>query len=82
MTRIDEHGKTSYHRSLFNLWLMLRLNLIGAAFTTIVASVIVARQHVDASLAGFALSFALQYTVAVEWTSRSFLSVSFLIVSD
>lgn len=72
MDRIDEYASTSYHRSLFSLWLMLRLNLIGAIFTTMVAAVIVVRRDIDASLAGFALSFALQYTVAVEWTIRQF----------
>lgn len=72
MNRIDELSRTSYYRILINLWLMLRLSLIGAVFTTMVAVVVVARHDIDASLAGFALSFALQYTVAVEWTIRQF----------
>ena len=72
MTAIDDLGKTAFHRSLFNLWLMLRLNAVGATFTTAVAATIVARPEIDASLAGFALTFALQFTVAIEWTIRQF----------
>lgn len=52
--------------------MMLRLNLVGAAFATTVAAVIVIREEIDASLAGFALSFALQYTIALEFTIRQF----------
>lgn len=72
MIRIDAHSRSSYYRYLFNLWMMLRLNLVGAAFATTVAAVIVIREEIDASLAGFALSFALQYTIALEFTIRQF----------
>ncbi len=74
MDKLDDYAKTTYYRDLCNFWLTFRLSLIGAIFTTFVAAFIVARQDIDASLAGFALSFALQYTEAVEWTIRLFSS--------
>lgn len=39
------------------------------------------RSDVDASLAEFALSFALQYTVAMEWTVRQYSSTQMSINS-
>ena len=72
--RIDDHARATWYRYLFNLWMMLRLNAVGAIFATLVAVVIVWRSDIDAPLAGFALSFALQYTVAIEWTIRQYSS--------
>lgn len=54
--------------------MILRLNLAGTAFATLVAGITVLNSDVDASLAGFDLSFALQYTVAMEWTVRQYSS--------
>ncbi|KAL8879725.1 MAG: hypothetical protein Q9198_002721, partial [Flavoplaca austrocitrina] len=72
--RIDDHARATWHRYLFNLWMILRLNLAGTAFATLVAGITVLKSDIDASLAGFALSFALQYTVAMEWTVRQYSS--------
>ena len=52
-----------------------RLNVIGAIFSILVAIVVVSSRGVDASLAGFALSFALQYSSAITWTIRQYTSV-------
>ena len=73
-TKIDDLARATWYRYLFNLWMMLRLNLVGAVFATIVAAIVVWEQEIDGSLAGFALSFALQFTVAVEWTIRQYSS--------
>ncbi|KAL8870822.1 MAG: hypothetical protein Q9174_003222, partial [Haloplaca sp. 1 TL-2023] len=73
-SRIDDHARATWHRYLFNLWMILRLNLAGTAFATLVAAITVLKSDIDASLAGFALSFALQYTVAMEWTVRQYSS--------
>ncbi|KAL9012705.1 MAG: hypothetical protein Q9173_002553 [Seirophora scorigena] len=70
--KIDEHARATWHRYLFNLWMILRLNAVGAVFTTLVAALTVWNADIDASLAGFALSFALQYTVAIEWAIRQY----------
>ena len=49
-----------------------RLNIVGAVFAILVAAVIVSTKSIDASLAGFALAFALQYTGAIIWTLRAY----------
>lgn len=46
--------------------------VMGGIFAILVGAVIVAVPNVDASLAGFALSFALNYTVSVIWTIRRY----------
>ncbi|KAL8652522.1 MAG: hypothetical protein Q9226_004236 [Calogaya cf. arnoldii] len=74
-SKIDDHARATWYRYLFNLWMILRLNAIGALFATLVAAVTVWKTDVDASLAGFALSFALQYTIAIEWTIRQYSAV-------
>ena len=72
--KIDDHARATWHRSLFNLWMILRLNKVSAVFATLVAVIIVRKTEIDGSLAGFALSFALQYTVAIDWTIRQYSS--------
>ena len=69
--KIDNHAKAIWFLWLCQRWLALRTSAIGAVFSTIVAAVI-AFYHIEASLAGFALSFALQYSRAVLWTTRSY----------
>lgn len=59
--KIDEHARAFWHIWLFNRWLALRLEIMGACFAILVAAVIV-YSDIEVSLAGFALSFALQYS--------------------
>lgn len=63
-TRIDGYSKVSRHLWLFNWWLQLRISLLGAVFATVTATFLV-KFGVSASLAGFAISFVLQYNNAV-----------------
>lgn len=70
--KIDNHSRAFWHMWLFNRWMGFRLNIIGATFAVSVAGIIVFARSIDASLAGFALAFALQYTGAVIWTLRSY----------
>ena len=49
-----------------------RLNMVGTVFAILVAAVIVATKSIDASLAGFALAFSLEYTGAIIWTLRAY----------
>ena len=46
--------------------------LVGGFFATCVCSIILLLPHVDASLAGFTLSFALDYGSTVIWTIRHY----------
>ncbi|KAL8725121.1 MAG: hypothetical protein Q9166_007563 [cf. Caloplaca sp. 2 TL-2023] len=73
--KIDSHARAFWYVWLFNRWMAFRLNVIGAIFAVIVAAVIVSTKGIDASLAGFALSFALQYSGAITYTIRQYTSV-------
>ncbi|KAL8859663.1 MAG: hypothetical protein Q9178_003777 [Gyalolechia marmorata] len=73
--KIDAHARTFWYIWLFNRWMAFRLNVVGAFFATLVAAVIVSTKGIDASLAGFALSFALQYSGAITYTIRQYTSV-------
>lgn len=74
-TKIDRQAQTFWHLWLFNRWLGFRLNAFGAIFATFTAALIVGIKGIDASLAGFALSFALQYTDALTWMLRQYANV-------
>ena len=69
--KIDTHARAFWFLWLCQRWLGLRSNAIGAAFSISVAAVI-AFYRIEASLAGFALSFALQYSSAILWTTRCY----------
>lgn len=70
--KIDVYGQCTFYIWLFNRWMGLRMAVMGGIFAILVGAVIVAVPNVDASLAGFALSFALNYTVNVIWTIRRY----------
>ncbi|KAH8703289.1 ABC bile acid transporter [Talaromyces proteolyticus] len=67
---IDRHMQAWYHLWLFNYWLTFRMNAVGAVFTGTSALLVVIMNGTSASLAGFALSFALKYTDIIEWALR------------
>ena len=69
--KIDTHAKAFWFLYLCQRWLSFRSNVIGAVFSVLVAGVI-AFYDIEASLAGFALSFALQYSSAILWTTRCY----------
>ncbi|KAI4218645.1 MAG: hypothetical protein LQ349_008628, partial [Xanthoria aureola] len=63
------------HLWLFNQWMSLRLSLVAASFASLLAGLIVLLPGIDASLAGFALAFAIRYNDAIIWTIRSYASL-------
>ncbi|QSZ34665.1 hypothetical protein DSL72_007519 [Monilinia vaccinii-corymbosi] len=67
---IDSHCATTWYIILFDRWFGLRMALAGSFFSSCVAALIVSTHGVDASLAGFALAFALSYRGAVIPTIR------------
>lgn len=73
--KIDTYAQAYWHTWLFNRWMSLRLNILGAVFITITAILIITIRRIDASLAGFALSFVLEYTVMLVWALRQYTSV-------
>ncbi|KIV94453.1 hypothetical protein PV10_02220 [Exophiala mesophila] len=72
---IDRHCRAYWHLWLFNRWMGWRLNMVGSVFVTITAALIVSLMQIDASLAGFALSFALGLSDSVIWFLRQYSNV-------
>lgn len=71
-SKINRHGRTWWHLWLFNRWLGFRMNIVGAVFSTVTAALVVYIPGITASLAGFALSFALQYNSAISIALRQY----------
>lgn len=69
--KIDSHARAYMFLMLCQRWLAFRSFVIGAVFSTSVAAVI-AFYNIEASLAGFALSFALQYSSEILWATRAY----------
>ncbi|KAF2501023.1 ATP-dependent bile acid permease [Lophium mytilinum] len=74
-TKIDHYGSSLWYMWVFNQWLCFRLGLLGAAFSTAMALLIVSIKSLGAPLAGFALTFTLQYSMAVMWVLRQYSTV-------
>lgn len=64
-TVIDTYLTAWWHNHLFRRWLGLRLQMVGSIFSTSVAFMVVYRKGNDASLAGFAMVFSLQFASAL-----------------
>ncbi|KAL4925350.1 putative ABC transporter [Aspergillus undulatus] len=64
---IDAHCQTLWHRRLFSCWMDFWLCLVGAVFVASVTMVFVSIRTLDAPLAGFALSFALDMSSVISW---------------
>lgn len=71
---IDNHSKASWNLWLFNWWVQIRIGALGAIFATMVA-VVVVKIGLSASLAGFVISFVLQYNFAMSNSLRLYSSV-------
>jgi ABC-type multidrug transport system fused ATPase/permease subunit len=63
---------TSWYLWLLNRWLGFYMGLIGVVATVTVAVVIVSLTSIDAALAGFALSFTLEFSSALNWVLRRY----------
>ena len=74
--KIDTYAQAYWHLWLFNCWRNFRLNVVSSVFATVTTILIVSVRGVDASLAGLALSFALEYTVALVGTLRHYANSS------
>jgi ABC-type multidrug transport system fused ATPase/permease subunit len=65
---IDRYSQSSWHILLATQWMKFRLGVLGVAFTFCIAAGIVYFPGIDSSLAGFALSFALDFSTVAENT--------------
>lgn len=75
--RIDDWSQSTWAFWLITQWLSFRMGLMGTLFTVSVAVAIVALKDVDASLAGFVLIFALNYSKGMEDTIKRSASFQF-----
>lgn len=78
---IDKLARSKWYLQLTNCWVELRLGILGFAFATCVAFVIVWVDTIDASLAGFSLSFALTYADLVTETIQQFANLALSMTS-
>ncbi|KAH7382010.1 P-loop containing nucleoside triphosphate hydrolase protein [Cadophora sp. MPI-SDFR-AT-0126] len=64
---IDDYAACTWFNSLFRNWLRLRIAITASLFAGTVATFVIRKRGIDASLAGFALSFALSFGYRVGW---------------
>ncbi|KAL3421021.1 ABC bile acid [Phlyctema vagabunda] len=74
-TRIDTFGQSSWYLWLATRWLSFRMGVIGTIFTLSVAVIIIRSNSINASLAGLALSYALEYSATIVQTIRRYTGV-------
>jgi ABC-type multidrug transport system fused ATPase/permease subunit len=68
---IDDYGRTTWHLLLASRWMAFRQGLLGSVFTFLVAAAVITMDGISASLAGFTLGFALEYSnIAIQTISR------------
>ncbi|TGJ87793.1 hypothetical protein E0Z10_g900 [Xylaria hypoxylon] len=70
--RLDDWTVTTWHLWLFNRWMGWRMSVVGSFFASFVAFFILLTPDMDSALAGFALSFALEFSGYVMWTIRHY----------
>ncbi|PWY64814.1 hypothetical protein BO83DRAFT_453652 [Aspergillus eucalypticola CBS 122712] len=72
--RLYRRARTKWHSWLFNQWLAVRLDMIGAVFTAICAAAVVFLE-VEASIARFAINSTLKFTQSISFRIRSYASL-------
>ncbi|KAI1811841.1 P-loop containing nucleoside triphosphate hydrolase protein [Poronia punctata] len=70
--RLDDWSTATWHLWLFNRWMGWRMSVVGSFFATFVTIFVLLSPDMDSALAGFALSFALQFSGYVMWTIRHY----------
>ncbi|KAL4734529.1 P-loop containing nucleoside triphosphate hydrolase protein [Aspergillus similis] len=72
---IDTYCQALWHRKLFASWRAIWLSLVGAVFVAAVTMILVGVRTLDAPLAGFVLSFALDMSSNVTWLLSQYASL-------
>lgn len=70
--KVNRHARAWSSLWLFNRWLGFRISVIGVVFSTATAALVTYIPSVTASLAGFALSFSLQYSTAISTSLKQY----------
>lgn len=73
--KINAFAEAVWSTRLLMRWVMIRNNLLGASFTVSTAVVIILLPNIEASLAGFALTFALEFSSAMFTAIRTYAEI-------
>lgn len=71
---LDTWNTNRIHFWIFNRWMGLRMALVGTAFTTCVG-LLIAIMPISASMAGFSLTFALDFASTILFALRAYAGV-------
>jgi ABC-type multidrug transport system fused ATPase/permease subunit len=72
---LDEWDMSTWSLWLLNRWMGWRMALVGSAFSTAMGILILLKSDMDAALAGFTLSFALDFSQAILWAIRAYAGI-------
>ncbi|GKU04827.1 unnamed protein product [Fusarium langsethiae] len=70
--KLDTWAIITSYMWLVNRWMGLRMGLIGTLFSTVVGIIVIVSPSMDAALAGFTLSFAMDFAESILWTIRNY----------
>ncbi|RDH38095.1 ABC transporter [Aspergillus welwitschiae] len=73
--RIDRHAQAAWYLWLLDRWLSFRMSIAGAVLAGMTAALVVYVPSISPALAGFAMTFALQYNYAVSMGLRFYANV-------
>ncbi|KAH7156326.1 P-loop containing nucleoside triphosphate hydrolase protein [Dactylonectria macrodidyma] len=71
-SNLDSWDVITSYMWLVNRWMGFRMALVGTLFSTIVGIIVILSPRMDAALAGFTLSFALDFAENILWTIRNY----------
>ncbi|KAH7311377.1 hypothetical protein B0I35DRAFT_488698 [Stachybotrys elegans] len=69
---IDEWVMSTFYLSLINRWMSFRMALIASTFSLVVGVIVVYDCRIDAALAGFVLSFILDFSESIRRMVRCY----------
>ncbi|KAJ5836573.1 ABC bile acid transporter [Penicillium robsamsonii] len=72
---IDHYARAYWQLWLLNCWLAFRMDVLGALFAMAASTLVVTSPRVSASLAGFAITFALKLAQSMSLTVRRYASL-------
>lgn len=72
---LDIWDGASMYNWVLNRWMAFRMSLVSQLFSTVLAAVVVGSESVDAAMAGFALSFAMEFSTNVLMATRAYANV-------
>ncbi|PLB52306.1 P-loop containing nucleoside triphosphate hydrolase protein [Aspergillus steynii IBT 23096] len=72
---IDKHTQTSWYVLVMGQWMRFRQGALGVCFTLVIAIGVAYLPGISAAIAGFALSFALEFSSVAEETITRYASV-------